>query len=109
MESSPNPKLGHTCVSICKFLGDCDATTEVLVEHCECSANTVRRALRHLRDLGVPICTLRHNGDGPTEYYWHLDRKLEPGEAGAYVSFMFLPEDEAQALLSLASPAGDTP
>lgn len=96
------------CVAVCRYLGQYDAHIEVLAKHCKCSVITVRKAIKHLQNVGVPIHHIRDNDTGnglPTEHYWRLDRKLGRGEAGAYVCFMFLPEDEAQDLLELAQEA----
>jgi len=105
-------RLPEICVALCKHLGSYDASIEALAEHCECSVPSVRRALTHLRGVGVPIQHIRHGDNGrglPTEHYWRLDRKLNPGEAGAFASFMFLPEDEAQDLLALAQAESNQP
>ena len=97
-------RLSEVCVAVCHHLGSYDAHVEDIAGHCECSVPTVRRALTYLRGVGVPIQHIRHGDNGrglPTEHYWRLDRKLNPGEAGAYASFMFLPKAEAQQLLRL--------
>ncbi len=108
----PTANIIKVCVAVCHYLGKYDAHIEVLADHCECSVMTIRRAIKHLQTVGVPIHHIRDNDTGnglPTEHYWRLDKKLTRAEVGAHVCFIFLPEEEAQDLLELAQHAGANP
>lgn len=100
-----SPRLANICVAMCDYLNTKDAYIEELAEHCECSVPSIRRATHLLRNAGAPLRHVRNVQGQITEHYWRLDRKLKPGEAEAYATFVFLPEERAQKLLEVVQSA----
>lgn len=102
------PSLSTVCMDVCDYLCTKEAYTGELAEHCDCSVVSINRASKVLREAGAPLRLVRNSVNGVTEFYWQLDRELQPGEAEAYAAFVFLPKERAQKLLEVIQSAGKT-
>lgn len=90
----------QTCLDVARYLNDYDAALSEIAEFVGQSLTTTRRAIRMLQ-TALPIRYIRVE-DKQLIDKWHMERRLEPGELEAIVASLFLDEDGAKNLLSIA-------